>query len=132
MKGNISTETNVFLCEIFAISIAEIRQMRHIIKKRPITTYSLWEEISEEEFNVLRNIIKDEFKLGMIKFEIFFEVIDKYRTKYKLKANRIRRSKWSKTEKGKVSLKKTQQKYYEKNKNELNAKRKRYRNGRNN
>tara|TARA_R110001606_G_C15069243_1_gene615807 strand:- start:84 stop:581 length:498 start_codon:yes stop_codon:yes gene_type:complete len=144
--GNV-TDTEVFFSEVFGIPRKDLLRLKCIPAKQPVTVFGFWDRITEEEFNVLFNIIKDEFELGDIKYEIFFKVLDKYRIKdritHKMKLKEISDKKWQQSEKGKASRKasvkkyqssekgkatnrRLRKKYYQNNKDKIVAKKKIY------
>jgi hypothetical protein len=80
LNSNI-TESKIFLCEVFGVPLKDTRNVKYFHTRRKVTSYNLWKRITEEQFNVLCNIVKDEFELGDIKYQVFFKVIDEYRSK---------------------------------------------------
>ena len=124
MKTTSVSEGQIFLCEIFGISRKDMRE--YVGYNKQILGLRIWETLSFEKFEILCSIIEDEFELGQIKLQIFFQTLEEYRKQdhilYRNKKNR----EYLKTEKGRKSAQKAQAKY------QLKMKEKRNKNGRNN
>ena len=129
-KGNhySITVAQIFLCEVFGISRKELKQNTHPYNNSRslalIHRVSFWQELTIEEFEILCNIIQDEFELGDVKIDIFFDTMHSYRLKYDNKRKKENYVLYSNSPKGKAILKKAQEKY------RLKLKERSYKNGR--
>ena len=123
-KRHSVTKGQVFLCEVFGISRKDMRE--YVGYNKQIHGLSIWKNLSFEKFEILCSIIEDEFELGQIKLQIFFQTLEEYRKQELLIKNKIKNQAYLKTEKGKMNAKKAQAKY------RLKMKERRDKNGTNN